>query len=84
MIKKHYTLNHPAYLTSMQNTSCEMLGGMKQKLESRLPGEISTALDITSRWYHSTGRKWKGTKESLDEGERGEVKSWLETQYSKN
>ena len=28
---------HPAYLTSMQNTSCEMLGGMKQKLESRLP-----------------------------------------------
>ena len=26
----------------------------------------------------------KGTKESLDEGERGEWKSWLETQYSKN
>ena len=32
---------HPAYLTSMQNASCEMLGWMKQKLESRLPGEIS-------------------------------------------
>ena len=27
---------HPAYLTSMQSTSCEMLGGMKYKLESRL------------------------------------------------
>ena len=32
---------HPDYLTYMQNTSCEMLGWMKQKLESRLPAEIS-------------------------------------------
>ena len=32
---------HPAYLTSMQSTSCEMLGWMKHKLESRLLGEIS-------------------------------------------
>ena len=31
---------HPAYLTYMQNTSYEMLGWMKHKLESRLPGEI--------------------------------------------
>ena len=31
---------HPAYLTYMQTTSCEMLGWMKQKLESRLLGEI--------------------------------------------
>ena len=31
---------HPAYLTSMQSTSCEMLGWMKHKLELRLPGEI--------------------------------------------
>ena len=31
---------HPAYLTYMQSTSCEMLGWMKYKLESRLPGEI--------------------------------------------
>ena len=27
---------HSAYLTSMQSTSCEMLGWMKYKLESRL------------------------------------------------
>ena len=33
---------HPDYLTYMQSTSCEMLGWMKHKLESRLPGEIST------------------------------------------
>ena len=32
---------HPAYLTSMQSTSCEMLGWMKHKQESRLPEEIS-------------------------------------------
>jgi len=30
---------HPAYLTSMQTTSCEMPGWMNLKLESRLPGE---------------------------------------------
>ena len=29
------------------------------------------------RWCHPNGRKWKGTKESLDEGERGEWKGWL-------
>ena len=32
---------HPAYLTYMQNTLCEMPGWMKHKLESRLLGEIS-------------------------------------------
>ena len=36
---------HPAYLTSMQSTSCEMLGWRKHKLESRLPGEISITSD---------------------------------------
>ena len=32
---------HPAYLTYMQSISCERLGWMKLKLESRLLGEIS-------------------------------------------
>ena len=32
---------HPAYLTYLQSTSCEMLGWLKHKLESRLLGEIS-------------------------------------------
>ena len=36
---------HSAYLTYMQSTSCEMLGWMNHKLESRLPGEISTTSD---------------------------------------
>ena len=37
---------HPAHLTSMQSTSCEMPGWMKHKPESRLPGEISTTSDM--------------------------------------
>ena len=37
---------HPAYLTAMQSTSCEMLGWIKHKLESRLPGEISITSDM--------------------------------------
>ena len=36
---------HPAYLTYMQSTSCEMMGWMKHKLESRLQGEISITSD---------------------------------------
>ena len=37
---------HPAYLIYMQSTSCEMPGGMKHKLESRLLGEMSTTSDM--------------------------------------
>ena len=37
---------HPAYLTSMQSTSCEMPDWMIHKLESRFLGEISTTSDM--------------------------------------
>ena len=37
---------HPAYLTYIQSTSCEIPGWMKHKLESRLPGEISITSDM--------------------------------------
>ena len=56
--------------------------GLNHKLDSRLLGEISTTSD--GKWYHSNGKKWRGAKEPLDEGERGEWKSWLKTQHSKN
>ena len=36
---------HPAYVTYMQSTSCEMLNWMKHKLKSRLLGEISITSD---------------------------------------
>ena len=48
-LEKEYTevvYCHPAYLTYMWNTSCEMPGGMNHKLESRLLGEISTTSDM--------------------------------------
>ena len=37
---------HLAYLTYMESTSCEMLDWMKNKLESRLLGEISIISDM--------------------------------------
>ena len=45
---------HPAYVTYVQSTSCEMLGWMKRKLESRLPAEISVASDM-----HMTPPLWQ-------------------------
>ena len=36
----------PSYLTYMHSTSCEMLGWVNHKLESRLPGEISITSDM--------------------------------------
>ena len=48
---------HPVYLIYMQSTSCEMLGWMKHKLESRLQGEISITTDI-----QMTPRLWKKAK----------------------
>ena len=69
---------HSAYLTYMKNTSWETLGWMKHKLESRLPGEISNINNF--RYADDTypyGRKWRRTKEPLDENERGEWKVGL-------
>ena len=37
---------HLVYLTYVQSTSCEMLGWVTNKLESRLLGEISTTSDM--------------------------------------
>ena len=73
---------HPSYLTSMQIASCGIPCWMKHKLESRFLGGIS----ITSicRWHHTYGRKWRRTKEPLDEIERARWKSWLKTQHSEN
>ena len=37
---------HPVCLTYLQSTACKILGWMKHKLESRLPGEISITSDM--------------------------------------
>ena len=73
---------HPAYLTYMQNTSCEMPGWWSTSWNPEFQEKYQQPQ--ICRWYHSNGRKWRGTKEPIDEGERGEWKSWLKTQHSKN
>ena len=57
---------HPTYLAYLQSTSCKILGCLKQKLESRLPGEISVTSDMQIT-PHAYGRKLRGIKEPLDE-----------------
>ena len=55
----------------MQNTSCEMPGWRNHKVESRLPGEISTTSDIL-HMIPPDGRKPRGTEEPLDENEKNQ------------
>ena len=68
---------HPAYLTYMQGTSCEMLGWMTHNpFDWTTHNPHSKNQDCWEKyqqpqiWYHSNGRKWRGTEEPLDEGER--------------
>ena len=61
---------HPACLTDMQSALFKMLGWMKHKLESRFLGEMLITLYMQMAPHLC--RKQRGTKESLDEGERGE------------
>ena len=59
-------------------------GWMKHKLESRLPGEVTINSDTQippPLWQKS---EEEGTKESLDESERGEWKSCPKTKHLKN
>ena len=51
---------HPAYLTYMQSTSCEMLDWMKHRLESRFLGEISITSDM-----QMTPPLWQKAKRNL-------------------
>ena len=71
----------PCLFILYAETSCEMLGWMKHKLESRLPGEIS--IPQISIWHHTYGRKWRRTKELHDESERGEWKVGLKLNIQK-
>ena len=76
---------HPAYLTSMQSTSCKMPGWAAHSLDSRNQDcQEKHQCHKICRLYHSNGRRQRGTRELLDEGERGEWKNWLKTQHSKN
>ena len=74
--------SHPAYLTYMQSTPCEMPGWMKHKLESRLLEEIPVTSDMqitpplrqkAKKNQRISWWKWKG---------RGKI--WLKTHHSEN
>ena len=92
--RQDYWSGVPVPSPYMQSTGCEMPGRMKHKLESWLLGEISTTSDMQMTPLY--GRKWRGTKELLDVGERQKnqrttwwrwkrrVKSWPKTQHSEN
>ena len=69
---------HSACLTYMQSTSCQAGWSSSWNQDFQEKYQWSPC-----RWYHSNGRK-RRTKEPLDESERGEWKSWLKTQHSKN
>ena len=72
---------HPAYLTYMQSTLCEMPGWVKHKLDSRLLGEISITSDM-----QMTPALWQSEEElkSLLMKVKEEWKSWLKAQHSEN
>ena len=74
---------YPAYLTYTQCTSWEMLGWKETQAGIKIAGRninnLRYADDATLM-----GRRWRGTKEPLDESERGEWKSWLKAQHSEN
>ena len=70
---------HPAYLTYIQSTSCEMPGWMKHKLEQR---ELSITSDM--QMTPPLWQKVRRTEEPLNESERGVWKRWLKIQHSEN
>ena len=61
---------HAAYLTSMQSTSWEVLGWMCSTSWNQDCWKKYQRPQIC-RWHHPNGTKQRGTKEPLEEGERG-------------
>ena len=59
---------HPNYLTSMQNTSCKMLGRMKYKLEIKILRRNINNL----RYADDTLMEESKNEDSLKESEKGE------------
>ena len=58
-------------------SSCHML------FHTYIPVMLSQQSQIW-RWYNSNGRKWRGTEESTDEGEKGEKKAGIKLNIKKN
>ena len=70
---------HPAYLTSMQSASCEMLGWIITIWNQDFQEKHQQPQKC--RWYYLNGRKQRRNKETM-RVKRGEWKSWLKSQHS--
>ena len=75
---------HSAYLPYMQSTSWEVLGWRKHKLESRLPGEISTTSDMQMIDNTLMTESKEELKSLLMRVKEESGKNWLKTQHSEN
>ena len=53
-------------------------------LEEAQAGIKISGRNINNSWHHPYGRKWRRTKNPLDESESGEWKSWPKAQHSEN
>ena len=73
---------HSVYLTYLQNTSWKIPGWTNHRCNQYFKKKCQKPQ--IGGWYHSNGRKWRGTREPLDEGEREQWNSWLKAQHSKN
>ena len=65
----------------MQSTSCQTLAGWVKSWN--LDCWEKYQQPHICRWHHPNGRKQRETKEPLDEGKRGEWKSWLKINIQK-
>ena len=72
---------HPAYLTYSHSEYTVRNAGLD---EAQAGIEITGRHINNLRYADDTTLKLRGSKEPLDEGEKGERKSWLETQHSEN
>ena len=70
---------HPAYLTYMQSTSCKMPGWRNPQAGIKTAGR-----NINNLTYADTTTLTAESEEPLVEGRKGERRSWLRTQHSKN
>ena len=81
-MKKLHITNRFIQCVGREHHATNTLGWRNHKLESRLLGEMSA-----TSYMHRMPLYWqkvRGTKELLDESERGERKSRLKIQHSKS
>ena len=72
---------HPAYLSYMQSTSCNMLILVKHSWNQDYV--VKYQWPQICRWHHPYGRKWRGTQEPFDEVKEESEKAGLKLNIQK-